>query len=154
MGLPRKIAASCRGVLALLVVLCLAAPGLAAQMRRFPSPHITPEQWQTLFDEVKAKPGAQDISRPDVPGVLAISVPGESTVYYFTQPGPVHPAVIIQEIVSSSGQLRLRYSGYFAGSEKAFGQWFDAFRRRSEGVHDALQPPQLLCPDQPNQLCP
>src|SRR5262252_8453549 len=66
-GFP-SVATARRGALALLLALCLAVPATAAQMRRFPSPHITPEQWQALFDEVKAKPGAQDISRPDVPG--------------------------------------------------------------------------------------
>jgi hypothetical protein len=144
-----------RAVLVLVLLLAFGVTaGKAGELSRFPTPHITPEQWQILFDEVRSKPGSQDISRPDVPSVVAISVPGDLAVYYFTRPGPEHPAVSVEQLVPSHGQLRVRYSGYFAGSEKAFAQWFEAFRHRSEGVRDALQPPQLLCPDQPGQLCP
>ena len=105
---------------------------------------------------MKAKPGAQDISRPDFPAVV-ISVPGdhpnEVTVYYFTEPGPAHPAVIVEEVAPRDGKLRVRSSGYFAGAEPAFAQWFDSFRRRSLGVHDVLQPPQVLCPERQGQPC-
>ncbi len=132
----------------------LAVTATADAAPRFASPHITPEEWQSFYDEVRSKPGAQDISRPDVTGVIAISVPGERTVYYFTRPGPVHPAVIIEQVVLRDGRMTLRYSGYYAGSEAAFAQWFDAFRRRSQGVHDVLQPPAVGCADPQVVPCP
>ncbi|MBX6321591.1 MAG: hypothetical protein IRY94_07180 [Rhodospirillaceae bacterium] len=144
---------------AALFAAALAAAGLAiaatAQAApRFASPHITPEDWQRFYDEVRSKPDARDISRPDVTGVIAISVPSERTVYYFTKPGPVHPAVIIEEIVVRDGRLTLRYSGYYAGSEAAFAQWFDSFRRRSQGVRDVLQPPAVGCANPEAVPCP
>ena len=138
----------------LLLALCLPGRALPGEPPRFPSPHITAEQWQALYDEVRAKADAQDISRPELPGIIAIAVSSEFTVYYFTAPGPVHPAVIIQRMALQDGQMRVGYSGYFAGSEEAFAKWFDSFRRRSEGVRDVLQPPDLICPDGMAPPCP
>jgi hypothetical protein len=126
--------------LVVLLLGCLIAQaGTAAAAPRFPHPRITAAQWQILLDDVKAKPGAKDISRPDVPDVTAIVVPEEFTVYYFTKPGPAHPAVIIQHSEERAGNLRVAYTGYYAGSEPAFAAWFDAFRRRSQDVLKSLQ---------------
>jgi hypothetical protein len=76
---------------AALVLFCAALTAARAgsfSERRFPQAHITADQWQTFFDEVKAKPGAQDISRPERPNITAIAVPAEKTIYLFTKPGP------------------------------------------------------------------
>ena len=103
---------------------------LAEEIKKFPQPRITAEQWRTFFEEVKAKPGARNISRPDRPDVVVIAVPAEHAVYYFTKPGPAHPAVVIAQVIQQGTVISIRHTGYFAGSEEAFARWFGAFKSR------------------------
>ena len=125
----------------LLLIICGGNYGLADQSRRFPQPRISAQEWQTYFDEVKAKSGAQDISRADRPDVVAIAVPSEQAVYYFTKPGGAHPAVVIAQVIQRGTAILIEHSGYFAGSEEAFAKWFGAFANQSEFVRTYLKSP-------------
>src|SRR5215831_15234623 len=111
-------------IFAALLFASTASSTIADDARRFASSHITPQEWQAFFDEVKAKPGARDISRGDVPSVTAIQVPSELTIYFFTRPGgAAHPAVVVERVVTKSGATYIQHDGYFAGSEDAFAEW-------------------------------
>ena len=126
------------------LALALAGSGSATAasdvLRRFPQSQITPQEWQAFLDEVKAKPGARDLSRRSVPSVDAIEVPDERTIYFFTRPGwAAHPAVVVERVLTRGSATYLQHDGYFAGSEAAFAQWFSAFQQRGAGIRKALQ---------------
>jgi len=122
--------------LALALAFHLAA---ADEGRRFAGSHITPAEWQAFFEEVRAKPGAHDISRPDVPSITAIEVPNELTIYFFTKPGwAAHPAVVVERVLRKANGTYLQHDGYFAGSEDAFASWFAAFTQRSQAIRSTL----------------
>jgi hypothetical protein len=126
-------------VLVVLLLGALAAAG-AEEARRFATSHITPQEWQTFYDEVRAKPGARDISRADVPSVTAIQVMSEWRVYYFTKPGwAAHPAVVIQQVVQMEDGTFIRTTGYFAGAEGPFAEWFLAFKQHNEEIRKTLR---------------
>jgi hypothetical protein len=105
---------------------------------RLPQSKITEAEWATFFNEVKAKPGAQDASRPDRPDIVAIAVEREGTMYYFTKPGPAHPAVVIAQVVQRDGTVFLRHNGYYAGSEQAFARWFKGFTDQVDKMRRSL----------------
>lgn len=122
-----------------LALLMSVAASTAQSERRFPHSHITPAQWQAFLDEVKAKPGVQNISKPEQPGILALSVQSENTLYFFTNGGPAHPAVVVEQIIQDGGNIGLQHTGYFAGSEDAFAKWFNAFRARAAAVRESMK---------------
>jgi hypothetical protein len=129
-----------RALFALFLALAVTTQASAEEGRRFATSHITPVEWQTFFDEVRAKPGARDVSRADVPSVAAIEVPSEATIYFFTKPGwGAHPAVVVERIVKRSGRTYVQHDGYFAGAELAFVQWFNAFKQRSDEIRKAMK---------------
>jgi hypothetical protein len=131
-----------RGLAPALLLLALAPAAAAAADggRRYAQSQITVGEWQAFFDEVRATPGARDISSPQVPSVTVIEVPGERTLYFFTAPGgAAHPGVVVERVLSKGGATYLQRDGYFAGSEEAFRAWFDAFAQRSRAIRNALQ---------------
>lgn len=109
--------------------------------RRFAQSAITPAEWAAYLKEVEAKPSAEIINRPDVPDVMVIAVPAEYAMYYFTQSGPAHPAMIVAQVVSRDGAVFIRHNGHFAGSETAFASWFLDFTKRVDGLRRSMQAP-------------
>lgn len=86
-------------------------------------PPITSQQWQKVFDEVKAMPGA----RVDVEGpmlvVILVASSEENAVYMFTQPAhPAHPAYLKAFSNSASGRPTI-VVGDYAGSKTEFENW-------------------------------
>lgn len=108
---------------------------------RFPQSAITPAEWSLYLKEVQAKPGAEIINRPDAPDMTVIAVPGEHAMYYFTQSGPAHPAVIVARVVSRDGAVSIRHNGHFAGSENAFAAWFVDFTKQIDGMRRSMTAP-------------
>jgi hypothetical protein len=113
---------------------------------RFPQPRITPQQWAAFRAEVMALPDAEIIVRPDAPDVTVIAVPRDYTIYYFTERGQAHPAVIVAEVVSRNGAVAVHHSGYFAGSEAAFSRWLLAMSSQAEQLNHSLE---MQSPGQP-----
>ena len=108
---------------------------------RFAQSAITPAEWEAYLKEVEAKPSAEIINRPDAPDVVVIAVPAEHAMYYFTQFGPAHPAVIVAQVVSRDGAVFIRHNGHFAGSETAFASWFLDFTKQVDGLRRSMQTP-------------
>jgi hypothetical protein len=129
-------------ILALAITLSHLAHAQSDPPRRFPQSHITAQQWEEFFKEIKAKPDAQDVSRPQTPDITVIAVPSESTMYFFTRPGPAHPAVVVERVTQKDGHVYMNHTGYFAGSEEAFAKWFNAFQARSDSVRSSMKSPQ------------
>jgi hypothetical protein len=124
---------------AVLVAASMGRP-LAADEPPFPQPHITAEQWQAFYDEVKAKPGA--VVEPPVGGVVRILVESEYAFYHFTTEGPAHPAVIIERILQLEDGVYVQSTGYFAGSEPAFAAWFAKVRESNAMLEEHLKSKQ------------
>lgn len=127
-------------LLALLLGLSAGPPSAAAQESapRFPQSKISKAQWDTLLAEVKAKPGAQDASRPERPDIVAIAVEREGTMYYFTRSGAAHPAVVIAQVATRDGAVVLRHSGYYAGDEPAFARLFKGYTDQADKMRRSL----------------
>lgn len=128
-------------ILSLLVATALPAAAQDETAPRFAQSQITPAEWATYLKEVQAKPSAEIINRPDAPDVMVIAVPGEHAMYYFTQSGPAHPAVIVARVVSRDGAVSIRHNGHFAGSEKAFAAWFLDFTKQIDGMRRSMTAP-------------
>ena len=125
-----------RYVLALVVLTHALAAWADDMAWRFPSDHITTEQWQTFRDEVLAKPGA---TRQKFANQLVITVESERRIYVFTQPGhPAHPAVVVRAVVEHGTGSEVQRMGHYAGDQKAFDVWwhqFDALDAKVPGQH-------------------
>lgn len=135
----RSCAARTLCLVAFLLVALLTGEARADEAKRFPHSQITAAEWQTYFDEVRAKPGAKDVSRPDRPDIVVIDVESEHAIYCFTHGGPAHPAVVVEHIVQTNGGIGLQYDGYFAGSEEVFARWFAGFNARAKAVRQQMQ---------------
>lgn len=138
------LASSLRIGTAIVLLLTAAALPVHAQADagpRFPQAAITTAEWASYLREVQAKPSAEIINRPDAPDVMVIAVPGEHAMYYFTQSGPAHPAVIVARVVSRDGAVSIRHNGHFAGSEKAFAAWFLDFTKQIDGMRRSMTAP-------------
>jgi ABC-type Fe3+-hydroxamate transport system substrate-binding protein len=117
-------------------------PGAIAQSlsnKAFPQPKITVEQWQDFLVQVKAKPGIANVSRPETPDVLALADKTENTIYYFTNGGPAHPALAIERVVQNGGTVDIETTGYFAGTEEPFLQWFRQFQDRAAQIRQRFK---------------
>jgi hypothetical protein len=132
------------GLTAVIMLLATAALSVHAQEQaapRFPRSQITTAEWDAYLREVKAKPSAEIINRPDAPDMTVIAVPGEHAMYYFTQSGPAHPAVIVVRVESRDGAVSIRHNGHFAGSEKAFAAWFLDVTKQIDGMRRSMTAP-------------
>ena len=126
-------------------LVCGSALGTAAQTdpaKRFPHSQITADQWQIFLDEIKSRPGVQNVSRPGQPDILALAVPSENTLYFFTNGGPAHPAVVVEQVVQDGNGVSVRHTGYFAGSEQAFAKWFSTFHARDSAIREGTKSPR------------
>jgi hypothetical protein len=114
-------------IVAALLVAQLCAVGVSAdEDRRFPNEKITKEQWQTYRQELLARPGATTSVIADQ---LIIAFPEEANTYYiFTEPKhPAYPAIVIRKLVEANGAISVRRTGYYAGIESAFANWWKQF---------------------------
>jgi hypothetical protein len=93
---------------------------------RFPSAHITIDEWHTFSNEVTA---VSDVRCRDIASnQYQCDSQLQSTIWIFTRPGhPAHPAVTRAILLSNGSMVRIDRSGHYAGSELAFRTWMNHF---------------------------
>jgi hypothetical protein len=137
-----SVATILRFIAVLLFLGVIAAQGQSA--RRFETEQISPEQWRTYFDEVRALPSAK-VFENSAPHQVLVQVPKEDTIYIFTaKTHPAHPAVVKREIVvERNGDVRFARTSYFAGERQPYEAWLREFdeleRRNREAVQRRLE---------------
>jgi hypothetical protein len=124
-------------------VVAAASPAAGQESRPFPSAHITEQQWQTYFDEVRKRADAEVLAAPnskaDSEGV-SIAVRSENAVYYFTKPpNPAHPAVVRRAAVERDRTVYIDTTGYYAGSQTAFDNLFRSFGSSNARVREQFK---------------
>jgi hypothetical protein len=121
-------------------VLVSAAPSSVAQdFKPFPRANITVAQWQSYFDEVKAKHGAnvQDVEDQKL---LVYTDSATTTLYAFTKPGhPAHPAWVTRKPEQRNDSIFIAQIGYFAGEEAPFAQLFRAYAALNERMREDIK---------------
>src|SRR5690242_15955521 len=109
----------------LLALLSFVATAGAEEGRRFPQDHITVEDWNTYFAEVKALPGVT-VRESDLQTTIAD--PKTNTIYAFTTAkNPAHPGIVIRRAIQTKEGVALNRVGYYAGDGNAFLGWWHAF---------------------------
>lgn len=123
-------------VSAALLLACLTA--WPQEFKPYPQPRVTPEQWQTYFDEVRSRYSASMRTAPNQP--LVAFDDGKSTQYAFTQPGhPAHPSWITRRIVDNFGRASLEQVGFFAGEEKPFAALYQSYGKLANDVRESIK---------------
>jgi hypothetical protein len=51
-------------------------------------------------------------------------------MYFFTNGGSAHPAVVVEKVVQEGTGIGVKHTGYFAGAEEPFAKWFSGFQAR------------------------
>lgn len=122
----------------LLILLTISQCVLSQELRPYPQARITEAQWQSYYEQVKAKYGGSSKLAPNQP--LLIFDDGHSTLYAFTQPGhPAHPSWIARKVVQDSKGIYIDQVGYFAGDEGAFAALFKAYRALDANVREYVK---------------
>jgi hypothetical protein len=120
---PNMIA---RIFIVLLGTMSLIGPSAADDGRRFPDEHITVEDWNTYFAEVKTLPDVT-INESDQQTTIIRQNPS-LVIYSFTTPSnPAHPGIVIRQLVMTKDGYGMHRTGYYAGSREAFARWWSAF---------------------------
>jgi len=116
-----------KSVVILVVLIGLHAAAIAQEFKPFPTAKITVEQWESYLATVKAKFHATEKAFPEQ--LLTVFTDSAThTQYAFTTKGhPAHPAWITRQIVNVTGDVNIRQTGFFAGSEVAFAELFRAY---------------------------
>ena len=99
-------------------------------------------QGQAPFDIKKLLAETQskkDVITTKEDDLLLIEVPGEQTMYYFTQPNhPIHPSVVIRAVVTEGEQIKIKTTGYTSGDQQRFEQWLKQFRQQDAKIKKNL----------------
>jgi hypothetical protein len=112
--------------LALIALGLACLPGWSQEFRPYPQPRVTQDQWQTYFDQVRAKYIGSARQAPNQ--LLVAFDDGKVTQYVFTQPGhPAHPGWITRRVVQKDGRATLEQVGYFAGREEPFAALYQSY---------------------------
>lgn len=119
-----------------LFLFCFSA--VAQQFNPYPQPHVTRHQWQTYFDEVRAKHASGRQEFP-VDNLVIFEDNASHTSYAFTTPAhPAHPAWITRQASEDARGVRIRQIGYFAGDEAPFAKLFKQFEELNAKIRDEL----------------
>jgi hypothetical protein len=121
------------------LLLLLSAPALAQDFKPFPRANISVAQWQTYFDEVRSKHGAnvQDIEDQKL---LVYTDLATTTLYAFTKPGhPAHPAWVTRKPEQRNDSIFIAQIGYFAGDEAPFAHLFRAYLALNEKMKEDMK---------------
>lgn len=122
-----------------LPLLFLATFAHAAGGRPFPRAQISFSDFQNYLKQVKSKPHVQQFTTDNRPETIAYFSDAERTAYYFTTSGPAYPALTVARLIERDGKLALETSGYYAGSEQAFDEWFSTFRNLGPEIQARLK---------------
>jgi hypothetical protein len=121
----------------LLGTMSLIGPSAADEGRRFPDEHITVEDWNTYFAEVKALPDVT-INESDQQTTIMQQKPSV-VIYSFTTPNnPAHPGIVIRRLVMTKEGYGMKRVGYYAGSREAFARWWSAFGALDAKIRDQI----------------
>jgi hypothetical protein len=128
-----------RASLAAWILALTLAPAAAQEFKPYPRANITTDQWQTYFDEVKSKHGA-DAKDLDDQKLLLFDDKATATMFAFTKPGhPAHPAWITRKLEQRNNNLYVAQIGYFAGAEAPFAELFRAYIALNEKMKEAAR---------------
>jgi hypothetical protein len=120
-------------VLQAIGVFALAASAALAEIPRYTTTQITPQQWQALLDAVRATPDMQ--CRELDTGHLHCGSASLQTDWFFTTAAnQAHPAVIVRVTKLGPNGYEITSSGHFAGTRGSFDRWYrdyDAWSRRA-----------------------
>jgi len=121
------------GVCLLTAALSVAAASCPAPTALYPSPKISREQYQDLFDSVTRRPDTH--CKVFGPQQLQCNSDSLPELWWFTRPGhPAHPAASRGQMMynAQTRETCLMRDGYFAGPEAAFASWLGELKRYDE----------------------
>jgi hypothetical protein len=102
------------------------------EYKPYPLAKISRQEWQTYFDEVRAKQMVTERRFPDENLVTYYSV-ATGMNWAFTTPGHLaHPAWIARHVVVRDGQTLVDQIGYFAGDEAPFSALFQSYQKLTD----------------------
>ena len=120
----------------ILILLALLLPtfAYAAEYMPFPKANITPEQWDTYYQEIKADYGNSEQLHSKY-NLVTFNDPQTRMNFAFTTKGhPAHPSWITRQVVEKDNRVSMQQVGYFAGDEKAFAILFKQYAKLAEQV--------------------
>jgi hypothetical protein len=112
-------------------VILAAGRAHSQELRPYPAPQITPEQWAHYADLVRQAHGASaEVIKEQ--NVIVFSDLRTHTFWVFTtKDHPAHPAWITRQMYEQEGKVNVRQIGYFAGSEPEFAKLFRSYQERN-----------------------
>jgi hypothetical protein len=97
---------------------------------------ITQANWQTLWDEVQAKPTHQNFEERTT---TRVELPDERAIYWFTKPEhPAHPSIVKREVLEKPNGLDVRSRGWAGGAKGEFERWFVSFLEQDQRIRDKM----------------
>ncbi|HZF16325.1 MAG TPA: DUF4019 domain-containing protein [Steroidobacteraceae bacterium] len=127
-----------------------ATAALAQDFHPYADGQVTEAQWQSYFDEVRAKLGASERSFEDE-HLVVFEDPSRQLYFAFTLPGhPAHPAWIGRRVYSEGGEAGTEQVGYYAGDRAQFEALYESYQRltqRMQGDDEREQPPEADSPE-------
>jgi hypothetical protein len=126
-----------RALFAILAVFTWAAH--SQEFKPHPHAHITAQEWQAYFDQVKARHARTERPFPNEHLVLFDDAATRMT-WTFTTPGhPAHPAWITRQPVEDLGQVKIRQIGFYAGDEAEFTKLFKTYLAMTEVMRRQIE---------------
>lgn len=105
----------------------------------YPRPQITPEQWQSYFEEVRGKHAQSERQYPNE-HLVVYEDRGSYSSWAFTSPGhPAHPAWVTRQVVQGERGASIRQIGYFAGDETEFKKLFKTILAVTRRAQEQLE---------------
>lgn len=136
MQLDKPAAAGWRWIFVLLTFALLGTRGLRAQETLPVILEITQENWQTIWDEVQAKPQHANF---DEPSTTRVELPDERAIYWFTKPEhSAHPSIVKREVIEKPNGLDVRSRGWAGGAKEKFEEWFVGFLEQDQRIRDKM----------------
>lgn len=123
----------------LAALLCGSSTAAVAQeFKPYARANISVAQWQTYFNEVREKHGA-NVQDNQEQGLLIYTDLATSTLYAFTKPGhPAHPAWVTRRPEQRNDNVVIAQIGYFAGEEAPFARLFRDYLALNEKIKENL----------------
>jgi hypothetical protein len=97
---------------------------------------ITQENWQSIWDEVQAKPQHKNF---DETMTTRVELPDERAIYWFTKPEhAAHPSIVKREVLEKPNGLDVRSRGWAGGAKEKFEEWFVGFLEQDQRIRDKM----------------
>lgn len=109
------------------ILACAASVAGAQEFRPHAQARITQAQWQSYYDEVRARHAATE-QRFEVEKLVLFNDAKSLMSWAFTLPGhPAHPAWVTRQPVTDGNNVKIRQIGFYAGDEQAFRKLFATY---------------------------